>query len=838
MSSPFKVFRKHQKLLLAIAGLMAIISFVILPIVLQNLGMRQSSKNPVVATTTKYGDLKQSDMAGLHARHQHVVGVLAAVTNALTGYDYQQCFRYWESPQWFGGTSEEEMVNRWLIGRKADELGINVSNDTVTSFLQDQTMNKITPEDLLAKIKQQGTDRYTEQMFYDDLRYELKVQEFMRLYQASVEAMPPAQRWDYYCRIHQQAQIQCVPVPVAQIAATIKSPDDEVLKEFYEKCKDNLPSPYSPQPGFRVPEKIEVQYFSAEIDKFAAPENITDDEIQTYYEKDAKRYDELNKNYLMKEAEKAGVKKESGEKEGEKKQTPEGEKPAEKPADGAKPADAAKPAESGAQPAPAGGEKKEGEKKDEVQTAPPAADKPADKPADVPADKPVGEMDKKSSSVERSVYHFASLAADDNKDQPPQPETPKPETPKPETPATSGDAAAPAPSASQPNPADARPADAKPAETNPAEAKPAEAKPSEPAGQAPAAGETTTPPAGAGTEKAESPKRQLTEEVRKDIREVIARDRIRDAFTKLEGIMKENAVARKSYEAAKLHGETNLKEPPQLDFAALAKEYGVTAGDTGEITLWQARDWTIGKSDLVQFGKSELLHSGQPYLAVVFDNPPRQSEIGKFSPVTSAEGGNLLFLSWKTKDLKEAASQWEDAAVKKQVLEAWKMEQVRKPALERAKKLAADATKSKATLKEAFAGVAGLEVVSPPAFAWLTGGLAPDNPRYELNWDIKDLETPGEDFMKTVFGLSPMGVGTAMNEPQTVAYVIQVEKFEPSSDVLWDNFKEDDVRRYAGAGESDLRAANIALLNELSKEAGLKWQPKADRLDKAGSSGS
>ena len=439
MSSPFKIFRKHQKVLLVVAGLMAMIAFVVLPIVLQNFSVRQGGADPVVVSTTKYGDITQSGMQNLRARHERVLGILTMILSKVNSIDPQLCREYLERPQMFGGSKEEDSVNRWLMAHKADELGMNVSNETITNFIKEQSSGKLSLKDFQGYVKQYGGDRYTEQNLFDDLSEELKVQEFRNIYAISVTGVPPGQRWDYYCRTQQQATIECIPVPVAKFAATNQKPSDKELEAYFEKYKDKVQLPDASEPGFRVPQKIEIEYFTANVDKFAAPENVTDDEIQTYYEKDPKNYDKMNKQAIDREAKEAAAKKELEEKESSlkdaaKKASPENGKPAEE----TKPAEDAKPAEGGAPPAAPEGEKKDGEKKDGEQTAPPPADKPADKPAEKSAEKPADSAEQKTSSVERSPYRFASLQADENKD----PDRPKTETPKADAPAAGGEAAA------------------------------------------------------------------------------------------------------------------------------------------------------------------------------------------------------------------------------------------------------------------------------------------------------------------------------------------------------------------------------------------------------------
>ena len=61
MASPFSVFRKHQKFLMAVACLLAIIAFVFLPILGETLGLRSSGPVNKVVVTSKYGDLRESD---------------------------------------------------------------------------------------------------------------------------------------------------------------------------------------------------------------------------------------------------------------------------------------------------------------------------------------------------------------------------------------------------------------------------------------------------------------------------------------------------------------------------------------------------------------------------------------------------------------------------------------------------------------------------------------------------------------------------------------------------------------------------------------------------------
>jgi hypothetical protein len=548
-------------------------------------------------------------------------------------------------------------------------------------------------------------------------------------------------------------------VPASQFAVSVAKPTEKELKDYFDKYKGEVASPYSVTPGFRSPERVEIAYFKAEVDKLATPENVTEDEIQNYYQKDATRYDYENKRAILLQEEKKALEKAAADQE----------KAAKDKAENA-PADNAP---STTEPAK---DNKEGEG-----TKEPSTDKPADK------------ADGKSSSVEHSPYRQVSYLADEAAQDADQPKT---ETPAATTPSV--------------------PADQTPGEATPADAKPADLV-AEPPKQVPSAEDEAKKAASEVKEE----KRALTEEVKQMIRRRIAEDKIKALFEKIEVRMKENAMAVKAHEAAKIHGETGLQEPPQLDFEAIAKEFGVTAGNTGEITQWEARDTEIGKSN-----------SGRkpPVFVVAFDNLPQHSEISTFMPIVSENiDEGTLFLFWKSKDAKEAEPKWEDPAVQKQVLEAWQLEHARKPALEAAKKLAEQAAKSDSTLKEAFAGNVEIKVIEPAPFTWMVGGLNPQNPTYELNISVDGVDKPGMAFMKAVFTATEKEVVTAMNEPQTVVYVIQVRKFDPSIDRLWDRFVKDDPRNYFNVRFSVLQPALKAFNDNLIKDAGLTWLRKPDQ---------
>ncbi len=66
--------------------------------------------------------------------------------------------------------------------------------------------------------------------------------------------------------------------------AEVPVPDAEKLEKFFTKHKAKYPRADSPEPGFRVPKRIAVQYFEADPEKLADPKAITAAEIEAEYQ--------------------------------------------------------------------------------------------------------------------------------------------------------------------------------------------------------------------------------------------------------------------------------------------------------------------------------------------------------------------------------------------------------------------------------------------------------------------------------------------------------------------------------------------------------------------------
>ncbi len=60
--------------------------------------------------------------------------------------------------------------------------------------------------------------------------------------------------------------------------------DEKDLKALFDKYRERLPERASPEPGFREPHQVVVQYFRADMKSFLDPREVTDEEVQKFYD--------------------------------------------------------------------------------------------------------------------------------------------------------------------------------------------------------------------------------------------------------------------------------------------------------------------------------------------------------------------------------------------------------------------------------------------------------------------------------------------------------------------------------------------------------------------------
>lgn len=830
MASPFSIFRKHQKVLMAVLGIMAIIAFTVLGIVLEILQGQPgtAAKNPVVVTTKKYGDLREADLRRMRDSRRYVSRFLqSAIIEASRGdgeFIRNQTENYLLPLGLVAGNeqakealfSEHATVDHWLVVQRARELGLVASDGMIEKFMYDLTDHRLKGPDFAELFKHLGG---SEEFLFSALRDELVSRNYRTMVGTSLDlgTATPAQRWDYFQRLKRKVDLEVAPVSVAQFVDDKEDPGDKVLKEFFEKYKNNYPSPESPEPGFRVPPTVEIEYVKAEFDKFADPAAITDDEIKAYYDAHIEQFrnvelPDMDLGELPPAAQTPAV---TGPTDNQNRPDPSGP-------EGATP-------DAGPDAGKASGEKPEAAPSQEPEK------KPEQTPVDEPkANEPSGGQPQEptSAAAVRSPFRLVAMsqeAEEDAKNAPPvaaeekpaQPNTGVPAAPEPKTPQDSSLALP----ELTPN---------APASENPAEAEPAAP------GDKPASPEASAP----------KPKYKPLDEVKDQIRRTLAGEKVRERI--LEGLrpirtnMKKHHDKQIQYEVRKEEPGAKV-EPPQIDLNRLT--------DPPAGAFWVKKTWKLAEADeaksldpkelvaVERFGtpqKTGLVtmmelaqipiaasqtESEQLFLREAFQTMPT------FMPGISWDVDGNGYLYWKIREVEERVPKFDEEGMRDKVLAAWRFHvHAKKAALEHAQRLADEARNSGASLADSIGRQPGVSVSQTGLFTWLTSGtlsmMQYQRPRLS---PVEHVEMAGDAFMRAAYDLAVNEVGVAMNQPETTVYVMRLIKTTPLENVLMASFESEPMMMYLLVAHGERQKMINDWFEDLRREADLEWKRLADQ---------
>ncbi|MBX9789219.1 MAG: hypothetical protein K2Y37_09920 [Pirellulales bacterium] len=794
MANPMNLFRRYQKIMLAVLGILCMLIFVVADPLVQ-WGSRNKVEDPIVVRSN-FGNLRQSELAAMVQTRKRLNEFFQrAIANAGQVFAQQQrqfgergamiaMQRMYMAVSQSGlvaGTTDEDVVRSMLLKNNAQALGMSVSDRAIVDILRAVTMQQLSIDQLASLGAALG---FSQRQLLDELRAAQLAVQFQNLMLGLNEysGISPEQRWEYFQRVNRAISIEALPIAVEQFVSQVPTPDEDQLLALYEQHKHDDPRQGSPTAGFHRPVQAKFAYFKARLDDFLDKVKVAPAEIYDKYEQERDAVYRLSTPSTL-----SGV-----------------------GPDGLPLAPEAPAAESPAAEGPAAGAAPES-----------------------PAQAPEGSANEAPSSSETPA---ASTDA-----------APAPPTPAP----TPSEPAAPAPSPGEPGPGSGgddpptQPADASatPAEgtSAPTETTAPGDSAAQPAGDAAA---DATPSASAEA-PAPAPEDELTfkswedfvmpasvdepryrplsavyDEVRRQVASQRVDKQIDEAFGPLRDIIEDYARELDDYTTQREKNPA-LKPPQPLDLAALAKEHGVTAHETELLSRYDAAETTdLGKS----FVPSD--RSQEPFVDVAF------TDLLLYTARRSVDGDGNRYLFWKTEHIKEQTPSFAEA--REAVLTAYKTIEARKLAVKQAETLAAEARKSDKNLKEVFADRAA-QVVDVANFTWLTEGAVPAMQFGGAPLEISQLpgiDAPGDRFMAAVYALEPGQVTATMNAPETFAYVVRMTGQQYSDDLLRTRFMAATLETYLQAGASNQQKFEDEWFKNLETSAGLTWVRPADQQDR------
>ncbi|TWT29688.1 hypothetical protein [Blastopirellula retiformator] len=747
MRNPFHFFRKNQKALLAVFGVLLMIVFTIGGVVTSFFPQRaafEAEDKTVVKidgaplTSPEIDRLRQDSslvslITGLAiARTQEVGGFPNPPSPPISGLRYQSA----SGPNSPGGPMREEISTRQVItdhlfSLEGERLGIAIGDDIVRDFMTSVTGGSITPDqynELLAEA--QGNEgRITYDQMFEMFRRVIQVQKTKRLLLEGISTATPASAWVNFRNLNRTIDVQLYPVNSSDYLSKVKqNPSDADLRKLFNKFNDQIRNPQTGDPGFLQLDKAAIGYVKADYDKFLQAElaKISDEQVAEYYEENK------DSSFRKPVADPVAPMNQPAPEE-----KPTEEKPTEEaPADD-KPAEEKPAAEEPKMEAPATEEKpaEPAPMTDKPAEEAPAEEKPAadEKPAE---EKPA---DEESSFL--STGREAMLVAF-------QEETTE-EKPAPEE-----------------TPAEEKPADDKPAAEAPMTEAPAtDAKPMEEA--AAPMGET---PAGEQPPVEYRPLEEVKEQIKTSIARPLAQASVKAALQNVADILK------REYDDYFYLDEEDKTGTPfdKLDLKKLAQQNGLEYGEMPKMDYIAAMESPYGMISHAEFSfnpqQGGLQRNDLRLIDAIFGSKAELYSPQEFPGTSSTSMFSMpadqQFVYWKTDEAEGYVPTFDD--VKDQVVAAWKEQQAAKLAKAEAEKIAAGA-KGDAPLNEVVPAKDGVIVADN-----ITYYQEIRQPGQYLLAEIPGVEKTGIEALDTIFA-APVGETFVVpNADKSVWYVARV----------------------------------------------------------------
>jgi hypothetical protein len=792
MSNPLAYFRRHQKVLLAVFGVLIIIIFTVGGI-FTDYQQRQMGYGPASDTvvTWKHGTIGEDDLANMRATHGYAVQFLrllcqrtieAEGTPKGPGVTRDQRGQIMD-PGIPGSYQEEDLVRTALLARKAEDTGVVVTEEAIYEFL-DELSDDVIPRSQFASILRDATGgRFIKQQLFEQLRIELLAQNMRMMAASGLMAMPPGDAWDYFNRSNRRIKAEVLPLAVSDFKAKVKGdPSDAEVEELYAQAKDRYPNPDSPEPGFKRRKKIAFQYLRTEFQKFMDKEMaaVTKEQVEEYYEK--------NKDDF-KAPELPPVEDEKGEETGGETEPESG---------------SAKSSEASAETSPETTEPEKESSGDAAEPNPPKADREPGPAEDDPVEASDASDTNGASNLRSGDIVFVSLLADqDSGDGEAEPRAES----------VSGDLAddAGAEKKKEPKPEEAPAAD--------------DDEPSKDTAEEQDAAPQKEVEADAKEAKKEKPvKYKPLEEVEEEIRRTIARpiaqkkmdEALEDARREIDVYFRKR-MKWQGLKEAKLEGE----EPTPLDPDALAEKFGFTAGETPLVDEIGIGDFELGKAYRFSFNQRQVQTITFAQIAYAEGIP-----LYKADQIRSFEV-DVEFLYWKVEEQEPYVPELAD--IRQEVVDAWKQGEALQVAKVEAEKLAKK-IKGTEPMMESLDKDLAEKVVETNEFSWMTEGAVPMGFGQPTLSSVDGVEFAGMDFMESVFSLDPGETGVAVNQPQTIVYVVRVASESPDEEELRQKFLQGGFYRAVSLAGMERYRFMGEWYRDLDKEMEVEWHRPAQLI--------
>ncbi len=296
MASPLSWFRRNQKGMLVVFGVLLMASFglgsVMYSLTPRGVG-NASQETPVVEW--RGGTFTNGDISNMRYRHFRTMNFLQQLQQSMLeqrGRFYQPRARML-TPMYDGVSPDQmdrQVMQRVLALQEAKEIGIQVSNEAVMSYLRN-----LADDQNLSQRDMDGfcTDFFNNSVDFIEIREQLKnelaIEQVNLMMESGIPFSPSlTEAWQDFLKMETRTECEIMAFPVEDyIAKVTESPSNSELRTLYEAGKYEYPDVAGERPGFKRPRKLSITMLTADYGEFLerAKLAITPEEIQAEYDR-------------------------------------------------------------------------------------------------------------------------------------------------------------------------------------------------------------------------------------------------------------------------------------------------------------------------------------------------------------------------------------------------------------------------------------------------------------------------------------------------------------------------------------------------------------------------
>lgn len=280
---PFETFRRNQRPLLAVFGLMAMFAFVVSDSIMDFLSPSPTGMNSDETVATLYGEeIKASRLGELANQRAYANDYFSRLltlklSTAQIGLPVVQNF--------FGPTDDRSMVDALILQKEADRLGIPIDHEATRRWLREapipillqsfglassevtmrtfrDRIGNITDSDLDATYQMYFASRIPDQALLDAIGNQLRLIQVQSLGVSS--EISPLDVYEAYRKEAEAVSVNAVAFTVDAYLPKVGEPTEADLTALFEKGKNTEPSRTSAEPAFKIPRRVQVEAVSVD----------------------------------------------------------------------------------------------------------------------------------------------------------------------------------------------------------------------------------------------------------------------------------------------------------------------------------------------------------------------------------------------------------------------------------------------------------------------------------------------------------------------------------------------------------------------------------------------